>query len=213
MIEETLCIGKNTPENLRKLIEACHAANMFSNTTRLLIEHIPAQVVNSKERVNLLLFKWFTLKIPFERYNSGRIFTNQLELRWELQGKDMWIVYLGPKLDEAILRDYGLKSKGGELKGLTVQEKSYFLFGQRLRSGDMDAIGVSTEDGNFFTEARIPRLLYYPVHSDKRGIKEDEQKSREYVQLHVREFFDERGSVAFFRFYGLTVKEIQDESI
>lgn len=223
MIDETLYTDLIAPEKLRALVEACHAANMFPNDTWILAERIPAYVIRDREeRQNLLLFAYFPPEMPlekiFEEYTTGRIFTEQLELRWEQQEQDIRVVYLGAKKYEFVLRDYQLKKKEEALEHLRVQPpKSYFLFGQRLRPGDVSEIGYPAKDGDF-AEARIPRLLRYPVPYDlenaKRREAEEEKKdgekrSREYAKLHVREFLDERGSVAFFRFCGLTVEVIQ----
>jgi hypothetical protein len=222
MTDETLYTDLVTPEKLRELVEACGAANMFPRNTWVLAERIPAYVIREREeRQNLLLFDQFPPKISleslFEKYTTGRIFSDQLELRWEQQGQDIRVVYLGTKKYEFILRDYKLEEREKELDGLSAQQpKSYFLFGQRLRPGDVSEIGAPAQDGDF-AEARIPRLLRYPVpynleKAKKREAEEQEdgkKRIREYVKLHVREFLDERGSVAFFRFCGLTVKEIQ----
>jgi hypothetical protein len=222
MIDETLYTDQVTPGKLKELVEACHAANMFPQDTWVLAERLPAHVIRAREeRQNLLLFEYFPPEMPleklFEDYTTGRIFTNQLELRWEQQEQDIRVVYLGTKKYEFILRDYKLEEKEKMLDGLSAQPpKSYFLFGQRLRPGDVSEIGAPAKNGDF-AEARIPRLLRYPVPYDlekarRREAEEKEdgkQRIREYVKLHVREFLDERGSVAFFRFCGLTVKEIQ----
>lgn len=236
MTDEIICTGLVTPETLKELVEACHAANMFPNERKLveachtagmvfndtwvLAEQIPDRVIRAREeRQKLLLFDWFPPDVPlqdlFKKYTSGRIFTGQLELRWERQDRDMRVVYLGVKKYEAILRDYKLTAQEKNLDRLNVQLKSYFLFGQRLRPGDVEAIGAPVQDGDF-AEARIPRLLRYPVLYDlekakKREAEEEKDRKkrfREYVKLHMREFLDERGLVAFFRFCGLTVCDL-----
>lgn len=226
MTDETLYTRLTTPDDLRKFVEACHAAHMFPDDTWVLAECIPAQVSRTREeRQKLLLFDWFppgiykiSLEELFEKYTSGRIFNQQLELRWEQQGRDTRVVYLGTKMYEAILRDYKLEEREEVLKRLSIQPpKSFFLFGQRLRPGDVQVIGIPPAQDGDFAEARIPRLLRYPVPYDLEKAKKREaeekqdrkKRSSEYAKLHVREFLDERGAVALFRFCGLTVKEIQ----
>ena len=157
-----------------------------------------------------------TIDTIIEQYTSGRIFNEQLELRWEQQGTYTRVIYLGTDLYASVLRDYKFVPGDKLLKSLSVQDKSYYLFGQRLRPGDVEAIGLPAEYGDF-AEARIPRLLRYPVPYDLEKARKNEaeekkdskKRVREYVKLSAKEFFNEQGEMAFFRFVNLIPEEIK----
>jgi hypothetical protein len=199
-VEEILCSG---PVNdLTSLIHTCQ----FPSDALFLAESLPWHVVvGAKERRDLLRFAKFDAKIPFANYTSGRIFHPDFELRWGKNNGKLQVVYLGIERELPELDKCNLKPK--PLEPL----KYYVLFGKRLRTEQLEQIGVpETERDSAFAELRIPRLLYYPVKEDK----------RERVRLAVREYVAERsdtkessdkelitGPVILFRFQGLETME------
>jgi hypothetical protein len=213
MAHEVLYTGQLTETDFLALLKACHAADMFAEAL-VFAEQFPKRVVKKKERQDLLFFRnvishipWNNDNItPWHTYLSGRIFTEQWELRWARQQQEIRVIYLGLSEYGGMLRDYHLKDKSDALIELTKKPKSneYYLFGERLRPDDVNAI-IWAEPGDF-AEARIPRLLRYPV-ANCRGQNADEAAKMPYVQLQVCEYTNEMGSVVLSRFQCLQATE------
>jgi len=197
-MEEMLRAG---PVNdITELITACK----FSPEALFLAEILPQHViVSAKERQDLLRFAYFDAKIPFAKYTSGRIFHQDFELRWQKNGGKTQVVYLGAERDLPWLEPSYSPSRDPsrskpEINLNSFHRRHYYLFGERLRSGDLDRIGVSAEERDLaFAEVRIPRLLLYPAPQNARRIR-----------LAVREYLDEEtGEVKLFRFESLKEAE------
>lgn len=188
-MEEALYAGEVTVNDFPQFVIDCG----FSHHAYALVEQLPAWVIiRAGERQDLLRFAHFDPTIPFAAYTSGRVFDNQAELRWEKQGNMMQVVYLGTKERAGVLLRYKLQKKD-ELAALKpTDEKKYVLFGERIRSDDLEKIGPAAEPGDF-AEVRIPRILRYPVP----------QNEQRYARLTVREYLDERSRVVLFRFQNL----------
>src|SRR6266700_5500384 len=211
MTEEILYSGPLTDEDFLKLIATCHKVNMFSDALTL-IERFPAQVIKTKDRQDLLLFEQFTPGRNFAEFTYGRIFTDQLELRWERRGQKMHVVYLGRSEYASVLKDYRLEDSAkvipDNLKiipdNLKQSQRFYYLFGERLSPEDRERIGWA-QPGDF-AEVRIPRLLRYPPANWKEQGKEREperEQKKPYMQLPVCEYLDKAGNVMLFRFQSL----------
>jgi len=167
-------------------------------------------VIKPKERQDLLLFEQFDPEMRFAKFTSGRIFTEQLELRWERQGAKMQVVYLGKSEYASVLKDYRLKDSADESvkesekvipDKLEKRQKFYYLFGERLSPEDAKRIDSDLPGG--FAEVRIPRLLRYPPANWKGPGKEPkpaEEQNEPYMQLQVCEYLDNAGNVVLFRF-------------
>jgi hypothetical protein len=192
---EKLYTGKIAIDVFPTLIANCH----FSADARVLAEQLPGYVIDPiSERRDLLRFIRFEPDKPEQisslaSYTSGRIFQKDAELRWEKQGAMMRIVYLGAEEYISMPHAYGLQ-ENQELSKLTPQKESkyYYLFGERLKKGDVSKMGktASQED---FAQVRIPRLLRYPVGQGGR-----------YVRLGVCEYIDTTtGRTVLFRFQSL----------
>jgi hypothetical protein len=215
MANEILYTGQLTETDFLALLKACHAANMFAEAL-VLAEQFPKQVIKKKERQDLLFFRnvishipWSDDNVtPWHTYLSGRIFTEQWELRWARQQQNIRVVYLGSSEYGGVLRDYHLKDKSNVLLNLKKKSNSneYYLFGERLRPDDVEKI-IWAEPGDF-AEARIPRLLRYPAAN---WSGQDTKKVLElpYMQLLVCEYTDETGSVVLSRFQCLKATEGQ----
>jgi hypothetical protein len=186
-MEEMLYAGP--VDDITALIAACK----FTSDALFLAEILPPHVVvSAKERQDLLCFAYFDAEIPFAKYTSGRIFHQDFELRWQKNEGETDAVYLGTKRDIPLLKK-DLKLKKSD------KPKYYYLFGERLKPGDLDKIGVPAEERDFaFAEVRIPRLLLYrPAPQNARR-----------VRLVVREYLDEETSeVKLFRFESLKEAE------
>ncbi len=158
-------------------------------------EDFPLHPINAKERNTLIRFIPFDATLSYEmyaQYTSGRIFHTDFELRWQWEAEQVRVLYIGNERKIPFLK----MIEHPELEKRSEQQ-SYYLFGERLRNNQSDQserIGkpVGAED---FAEARIPRLLHYPIKGQKR-----------YAQLVVQEYLDKAtGQVALYRF--VAVKE------
>ena len=188
-MEEALYVGEITVDDFPQFVIDCG----FSHHAYALIEQLPARVITrAKERQDLLRFTHFDPAIPFAAYTSGRVFDNQAELRWEKQGNMMQVVYLGTNERAEVLLRYKLQKKDELTELKPPDEKKYVLFGERLRSEDLEKIGPAAQSGDF-AEVRIPRILRYPVP----------QNEQRYARLTVREYLDEQSRVVLFRFQNL----------
>ena len=186
---DTVVYGKVlTRTELAQLLEQC----TFLHEGTFLGEDFPLHLVNEEERERLIRFIRFDASLPYEmyaQYTSGRIFHPDFELRWQPEADKVRVLYIGTEQKMPFLEipDHPELEKRAELQ-------AYYLFGERLKTSRTVNIGkpVSNED---FAEARIPRLLHYPVGGGKR-----------YVQLFVQEYLDRAtGRVVLYRF--VAVKE------
>lgn len=197
---EKLYTGRVAINNFPRLIADCH----FPQDALVLAEQFPDYVIDvtNKPR-DLLRFIYFEPDKPEQvnslaNYTSGRIFQENAELRWEKQGDMMRIVYLGSEEYISAWHDYGLQ-ENQELYKLAPQQplKYYYLFGERLKTEDLEKMGGIARPGDF-AQVRIPHLLRYPVS----------QSSGRYVRLGVREYIDAITSqTMLFRFQSLQAVE------
>lgn len=188
MNAEIVCSKLLNKTDLATLLAECP----FLRDGTFLGEMVPAHTVHAEERDALVRFIRFDTTQPYERYvqyTSGRIFHDDFELRWQHEQDKVRVIYIG--------RARSIPFLGNESKLLlekyTEQQHPYYLFGERLGDEQLRKIGKPATEGDF-AEARIPRLLHYPI----------EGKSN-HAQLVVREYCDETGQVALHRF--VTVKE------
>jgi hypothetical protein len=204
--------GRIAPDKLAALISNCR----FSEEALMLLESQSQRVITKKsERQNLLLFTFLYLEedgtnrtIPaleklLEDYTSGRVFQESGELRWEKEQGQLKVVYLGEEGElstnvDAALRDYAEKETFcSRTSSEPSQEKKYYLFGTRLKDGEgeeLEMIGPPARRGDF-AEARIHRLLRYPLKSET---------SEGPIRLVVNELYDgATGQLIQFRFVKL----------
>lgn len=181
--EEILYSG--VVENIAALIEACQFPE--DTITLFLAETLPQRVIEDSERRGLLVFAYFNKKIPFAAYTSGRIFHPDFELRWEKEGDQTRVVYIGDRRNLSPLQEV-------EKLG-TPQKKHYYLFGKRLRPAQLQSIGLPPAEAGMvnFAEVRIPRLLRYPA-------PENAQRMKLVVHEYVQE---ETARTQLFRFHSL----------
>lgn len=171
-------------DDLSGLIETCS----FLAEALFLVEMLPRHIVEANDRQHLLRFAHFNKEIDFASYTSGRFFRPDYELRWaQIEGKTH-VIYLGeeraiPDLrvpDDITLRDY------------KIQSANYYLFGEKLKEPVRNRRGV-LDDEIDFADARVPRLLRYPVSPEAQR-----------VRIIVREYVHKAtGRVELFRFEGL----------
>jgi hypothetical protein len=180
---DTVVYGKLlTRAELAQLLEKC----TFLHQGTFLGEDFPLDLVSEKERDRLIRFIRFDAALTYEmyaQYTSGRIFHADFEVRWQPEGDMVRVLYIGSEQKMPLLEVL----KYPELEK-RVEQQSYYLFGERLKNSRTVKIGkpVSAED---FAEARIPRLLHYPIGGEKR-----------YAQLIMQEYLDKAtGQVALYR--------------
>jgi hypothetical protein len=174
--------------DLATLLKQCE----FLRQGTFLGEELPRQIVGAKEREALIRFTPFDATLTYDRYaqyTSGRIFHTDFELRWQQESDGIRVRYIGSERKIPFLRviEYPKLEKSAKQQG-------YYLFGERVIDNQTEKIGKPSSEGDF-AEARIPRLLHYPLKG-----------TRSYVQLVVQEYLDEETKqVALHRF--VTVKE------
>jgi len=206
MTSEILYTGRIKREELATFIETCGFRSGPTSGTYFLAENLPTQVIAPEDRQDLLVFSFFNLDIAFANYSSGRIFSEQGELRWEGQYGELRVIYLGDPSFASVKNavDFVYKAKFSEknakLIGLDRRERFYYLFGTKLDLYTIEQInGEHTKNPvqiGDFAELRIHRILRYPApgHVPDKG----------YVQLQVLEYVDPgSGQVQYFRFQGL----------
>lgn len=190
MSAEIVCSKLLSKTELATLLAEC----TFLQEGTFLGEMVPAHTVRPEERDALIRFIPFDITQPcdaYVQYTSGRIFHTDFELRWQHEQDKVRVVYMGMERSIPFLAN---KSKLPPEK-YVEQQHSYYLFGERLGVEQLKKIGKSAAEGDF-AEARIPRLLHYPI----KGMGS-------HAQLVVREYCDETGQVVLHRF--VTVKEAQ----
>ncbi|GCE09293.1 type III-D CRISPR-associated protein Csx19 [Dictyobacter aurantiacus] len=203
---EVLYTGTLSDRQLTQLIMDCG----FPPHARFLGEQLPDRLIDDAERKDLLLFNWYIPSLPFTRYTTGRIFHFEGELRWEQQNADEFqLLYLGSDHYTDVLEHHSctLQPEFANLmreKKLKNVPKEYVLFGKRL--GEDPKQLATPENHITYAEARIPRLLHYPLQ-----VSADE-KPGERVRIHATEYVDrESGCLYAYRFQ--TLQAMTDTSI
>jgi hypothetical protein len=216
-MEEKLYTGQIAIDQLGKLIASCQFPE--NRHSWVLAEQIPERAITSRrdpaERKKTLLCEFFKLKklaeqgIQLSGYSSGRIFREDMELRWEKleNTKDKThVVYLGTDKYTSTLPAYNLRENECILKATQAETKSYYLFGERLKEEDLKYMRkAATQEApttEHFAQVRIPHILRYPV---RRSLEP-------YVRLKVCEYINkETGIVELFRFLKLEPEEKEQE--
>ncbi len=191
-VEEILRVGN--ADNIVELITGW----TFPEDTCVLLEQQPGQaVLTQKERQNLLICNFLhqTEKELLTQSTSGRIFQDDFELRWEKLETTYQVVYLG------IPREItGLESDQTDLLAKLKQRKqsTCYLFGTKLDTSALRDPALQGKNG-YFAEARIPRLLYYPV-APLKAMR---------LKIKVCEYIDQQTQeVQLFRFQGFEEAEL-----
>src|SRR6266852_5296477 len=183
MDAEIVCSNVLSEANLVTLLEQC----TFLQQGTFLGETLPPYIVSTEQRDALICFIPFDATLPYDTYAQyifGRIFHLDFELRWQHESGQIRVIYIGIKQEIPFLRaiDYLKLEKRAE-------QQHYYLFGERVVDNQTEKVGKPVGEGDF-AEARIPRLLHYPVKGQSH-----------YAQLVVQEYLDkETGLVALHRF-------------
>jgi hypothetical protein len=194
MDTEIVCSDMLSETRLAKLLEQCE----FLRKGKFLGETLPRKIVDAQERDALVRFERFdtlTSDTTFSynecaRYTSGRIFHPAFELRWLHDSGGVRVLYIGTEQKIPFL-----EPRGDLRLEKRKDQQRYYLFGRRVidDAGEYK-VGKPAARGDF-AEARIPRLLHYPVDGQ-----------RYFVQVIVQEYLDEKTKqVALYRF--VDVKE------
>jgi len=204
---EVLYTSRLSGPVLTQLIKDC----AFQGEAYFLGEQLPTHMVRNDERQNLLCFTRYAPAIPFDNYTTGRVFQQDSELRWERDGNQFRVVYLGSEQNTKVLQSYRCKEYTAFAKRISNNElkkrdqtKAYFLFGKFLNE-----FKKKSEDRNPYAEARIARILYYPPteQADKtRPAENTKQATR--VGIKVAEYIDnESGQIFAYRFQSLAAMD------
>lgn len=192
---EILCSAVLNKDNFVMLLAQCKEERLFEQSI-FLGEMQPRHFIRAEERDALIRFMLFDATRSSEtymQYTSGRIFNADCELRWQHEQDQLHVTYIGSRLTLPFLQvSYDLQRNTWLEK--RPEQQAYYLFGERLGHQQLENIGAPAVEGDF-AEARIPRLLHYPLAGKKR-----------YAQIVVQEYLDKRtGQVACYRF--VAVKE------
>jgi hypothetical protein len=190
MDTEIVCSNVLSKANLAALLEQC----AFLQQGTFLGETLPIQIVRPQERDVLIRLKPFDATLPYETYAQftfGRIFHVDFELRWQHDSGKISVMYIG------IAQTIPFLQVRTNLKlEKCAEQQCYYLFGERLRDEQLKNTSKPAVKGDF-AEARIPRLLRYPLMGHGR-----------YAQLVVQEYLNvETKQVELHRF--VAVKEVQ----
>ncbi len=175
---EQICWG--TSENLLPIVQA------LDSTSELLVmlERVPNVFLSDDELKPGICLQVYDASENFEVWERGRIFYNSFELRWEKQDGIFVIVYIGEPAELPMPHTESLSE-------FETQDETYYLWGERMSTDNLKAIG-QPEQTNLFLELQIPRVLSYPV-SNRGG------QSR--VKISIRHYLNaETGALEFYRF-------------
>ncbi len=154
------------------------------------LERVPTAWLSDAEIAEGVRLEYLDIATSFQRWERGRVFCADFELRWETSDGAFQMVYVGP---EPAPPDFTL-ADDPDLNGATLQLQSYYLWGNHISADKLDTVGASERPGlELFIEFKVPRLLYYPV---------SERAKR--AQLEVVEYLDpDNGDLLYYRFCGL----------
>ncbi|HZS75780.1 MAG TPA: CRISPR-associated protein Csx19 [Ktedonobacteraceae bacterium] len=200
-MEEIICAG--TVTDFKNFIDALH----FPESALFLAEEFPRRAVTTPaERRKLLRFDLLSAVSTEDRqrYTSGRIFTREAELRWEKQNRNNYeVVYFGPTVELVGMNKSNLQTI--DTDNYKQETKHYYLFGTRVHKDLRERMELHTLDDSYaerlYAEARIPRLLHYPL-------REPAPEGEKRVQLEVLEYREiATGHITFYRFQGVKPAE------
>lgn len=192
-MEEIICAG--TVTDFTKFIKALDFKGAL-----FLAEEMPQRIMSKPaERNKLLLFDLLDQVSDEERvrFTSGRIFTIAAELSWERTNENSYkVVYFGPPIELEGMKENSRKEFSTE--DYELERKSYYLFGRHLDERQRERLKIAAEDpssaGRLYAEARIPRLLRYPMTTQPAGKKDR-------VQLEILEYREKATKqITFYRF-------------
>jgi|Deesub1362A_J573_1020465.scaffolds.fasta_scaffold00513_9 hypothetical protein len=155
--------------------------------TLMLLQRVPGNWLSEEERAEGVRLERFDSATNFDQWEQGRIFNAEFELRWEQVDGTFHAVYCGDKKEPPGFAEV----KEIDLAALTTKQRSYFLWGERVKEEDLPVIGQSP--GTLvFLEFQVPRLLHYPVSPQAKRAK-----------LKVLEYRDATGALVYYRFCGV----------
>lgn len=126
-------------------------------------------------------------KLDPDFWTRGRLFNSDFEISWQRdQDNQAWLV--------SIIGCYeavpDLPISSIDLTNCQVEQKTYFLWGQRLARPEI--VGLQNNQPAYL-EVQIPRVLLYPVAGPGHS-----------VVIKVKEYYSQStGEMVGYRFYGL----------
>ncbi len=162
--------------------------------TLMILERLLVRWLSEEEIKSGLRFETFKPDEPFSRWERGRIFHPEGELRWEKIDHRFWVVYVGSDqvtLPETFKRDESLQL------GQPV-DRSYYLWGKRINK---EALKTLNRPANapIFAEFTVGGILAeYPV-----DVPVDQ--SPKHLKLDVAEYIDPKTqALQYYRFKGVS---------
>ncbi len=132
------------------------------------LEQVPSSWVTAPDIEIGLSLRHLDPDLDFQRWERGRLFCQNWELRWEKQNGLFWCVYTGSATE---LSGFA-PAPELDLSTAELVSDSYYLWGLQVAEEDLDTVGAPSQpNAQVFLELRVPRLLRYPVSSDARRVK------------------------------------------
>lgn len=175
--------------NLTDPKDAVQAA-AWPEPTYMYLERAPFSWLDENEIADGVRLELLDLNADFGRYEKGRVFCADRELRWERVDGDFRAVLVGGG------QPFGPFAPAPELdlSGAQTDTRRYFVWGLRIENSDLPVVGVQRAGrGEPYLEMRVPRVLRYPVAGAKRR-----------TRLIVCEYIDPKtGGVLYSRLTGV----------
>jgi len=158
--------------------------------TYMYLERAPAGWLTADDIADGVRLERLDRAADFAKYERGRVFCADCELRWERADAAFRAVLVGSAQPFAPFAP----APELDLSGAQAETRKYFLWGLRIEDSDLPVVGVTRAGrGEPYLEMRIPRVLRYPVAGAKRR-----------TRLVVCEYIDPKtGSVLYSRLTGV----------
>ena len=160
----------------------------WSADTLMILEKVPAEWLDEEKRADGIRFKPFNAGERFTEWQVGWVFNARGELRWRaMENGRFQVVYIGTDIGLS-----GLKSM--EVNWESSEPVAYFLWGEKVTSDTLSLLEQKAT--NLFLELQVPRLLRYPISSNR--------DKRFRLKLNVVEYRDKNTKqIRLYRFHSV----------
>lgn len=167
----------------------------FSNNSYFLVETMEHEQALSVlgNKTYVILDTCANLRDDVDAYSSGRVFDSIGELKWQKEGEDVHLMYIGEEAQANALKAF--KPEAADPVELSSPRKVLrFLWGRKVAKERVLAEMQFEATDHIFIELRIPQYLRYPVPAADNAR----------VQLQTREYHDADGNLEYYRFVTVT---------
>jgi len=157
-----------------------------SDKTLMLLERASTTwLLPEDHKAGLLHLKLFDPDWTFDKWENGRIFDSNFELRWEWINGTYQTTYCGKPLPLTNFEDIL------DIQNAVHDTRSYFLWGTKVQEKRLKLIDYPP-GSIVFAELQVARLFEYPVSSQAQRVK-----------LNIREYHDDNDNLIYYRFHSL----------